>query len=78
MRLIDSHNRYGCQYNIPSTSEVTAFIVGDLGPENFGRDIIVDYTRQGLQRITELHPSLMAMQYPLIFPYGGDGCRPRI
>jgi hypothetical protein len=29
----------------------------------------------GLQRINELHPSYMTLQYPLLFPYGEDGFR---
>lgn len=32
----------------------------------------------GPQRISDLHPSLMAMQYPLLFPHGEDGYRLRI
>nr|CAD1844330.1 unnamed protein product [Ananas comosus var. bracteatus] len=30
---------------------------------------------EGLKRITDLHPSFMAMQYPILFPYGEDGFR---
>jgi hypothetical protein len=35
----------------------------------------VDSNEGGLQRINELHPSYMAMQYPFLFPYGKDGFR---
>jgi hypothetical protein len=35
----------------------------------------VDSKEGGLQRINELHPSYMALQYPLLFPYGEDGFR---
>ncbi|PIA32902.1 hypothetical protein AQUCO_04300087v1 [Aquilegia coerulea] len=52
---------------------VVALIVGDGGEVVDHRDIIVEKRTGGLQRITELHPSYMAMQYPLIFPYGEDG-----
>ncbi|XP_073364787.1 uncharacterized protein [Aegilops tauschii subsp. strangulata] len=31
-----------------------------------------------IHRISELHPSYMSMQYPLLFPYGEDGFRPEI
>ncbi|KAJ0458162.1 hypothetical protein HanIR_Chr15g0782001 [Helianthus annuus] len=27
-----------------------------------------------LKRISELHPSYLALQYPILFPYGDDGC----
>lgn len=60
---------------MPCCSEVAALIVGDLDEENVHRNIIVEHRREGLQRISELHPSFMAMRYPLLFPYGEDGYR---
>jgi hypothetical protein len=27
----------------------------------------------GSQRISDIHPKLMLLQYPLLFPYGEDG-----
>ena len=47
--------------------------MGDLTEENFKRDIIVELRKNGLQRISNLHPSFMFMTYPLIHPYGEDG-----
>ncbi|KAL4606240.1 hypothetical protein ACB092_09G087600 [Castanea dentata] len=66
------------QYNLPNTSEVAAIIVGDLNTENCERDIIVENQSSGLQRIYGSHLSYMALQYPLLFPYGEDGYRPDI
>ena len=63
------------QYNIPTTSEVTGLIIGDLTDTNFQREVIVENRKIGLQRITDLHPSFMSMTYPLIHPYGEDGYR---
>ncbi|WOH15530.1 hypothetical protein DCAR_0935071 [Daucus carota subsp. sativus] len=37
------------------------------------RDVIVEDIKTGLQRITNIHPKLMALQYPLLFPGGEDG-----
>ncbi|KAG6672053.1 hypothetical protein I3842_16G038000 [Carya illinoinensis] len=37
-------------------------------------DIFVEY-KGGLKMINELHPPYMALQYPLLFPYGEDGFR---
>ena len=37
------------------------------------RDIIVSIKNKGLQRITIFHPAYMALQYPLLFPYGERG-----
>jgi len=48
-------------------------LVGD-GTENFGsRDVIIQKRDGTLQRINETHPSYMALQYSLLFPYGTDG-----
>ena len=71
--LIGSQSSDGREQNIPTCSEVAAIIVGDLSDENIHRDIIVEKRSGLLQRINELHPKFMALQYPLLFPYGEDG-----
>ncbi|CAL4998052.1 unnamed protein product [Urochloa decumbens] len=78
LRLIHKRPKDGRQYNLPSTSEVAALIIGDHDTAGDEFDIIVETNDRMLQRISELHPSYMSMQYPLIFPYGEDGFRPRI
>ena len=60
---------------MPTCSEVAAIIVGDISEENMHRDIIIENRSGLLQRINEVHPKFMAMQYPLLFPYGEDGFR---
>ncbi|PWA88583.1 hypothetical protein CTI12_AA119540 [Artemisia annua] len=50
------------QYNTPSVSEVAALITNDFGQVIPSRDIIVNYKDTGKQRISELHPSYMALQ----------------
>jgi hypothetical protein len=75
IRLIGTRGPNERQYNIPTSSEVAAVIVGDFSVESSNRDIIVEHTSSGLQRISELHPSFMSLQYPLLFPYGEDGFR---
>ncbi|KAK1565724.1 hypothetical protein Q3G72_033350 [Acer saccharum] len=72
LRLMRSHYNDSNVYNLPTGSEVAALIVGDLD-DNVMSDVIVEHKSDGLQRISELHPSFMAMQYPLLFPYGEDG-----
>ncbi|XP_057248262.1 uncharacterized protein LOC125493694 [Beta vulgaris subsp. vulgaris] len=64
----------GRTYNLPTTSEVAALIVGDIDSAD-KRDIIIETKGGKLQQISELHPSYLAMQYPLLFPYGEDGFR---
>ncbi|GKB88151.1 ATP-dependent DNA helicase PIF1 [Tanacetum coccineum] len=41
-------------------------------------DIVVDSKDGGLKRILELYPSYMALQYPLLFPYGEEGFHEKI
>ncbi|XP_049381178.1 uncharacterized protein LOC125845678 [Solanum stenotomum] len=75
IRILSERTQDGRQYNIPTTSEVAELIVGDLTDANFQRDVIVEHRKNGLQRITDLHPSFMSMNYPLIHPYGEDRYR---
>ncbi|KAF3957708.1 hypothetical protein CMV_017305 [Castanea mollissima] len=75
LRLIGSRTTDGREYNLPTCSEIAAIIIGDIGAENAHRDIIAELKEGGLQRINVLHPSYMALQYPLLFPYGEDGFR---
>jgi hypothetical protein len=75
LRLIESRLTDGRVQNLPTCSKIAAIIVGDIGVDNAYRDVIVDYKEGGLQRINELHPSFMSLQYPLLFPYGEDGYR---
>uniref|UniRef100_A0A453C8N7 Helitron helicase-like domain-containing protein n=2 Tax=Aegilops tauschii subsp. strangulata TaxID=200361 RepID=A0A453C8N7_AEGTS len=78
LRLINKRSKDGRQYNLPSASEVAALIIGEQDGENNEFDIITETKDRMLQRILELHPSYMSMQYPLLFPYGEDGFRPEI
>ncbi|GJR11205.1 putative PIF1 DNA helicase/replication protein A1-like protein [Tanacetum coccineum] len=75
LRLIGTRNRDGRQYNLPTASEVAALIVGDFDSTKHNRDIILLQQDGDLKRISELHPSYLAMQYPLFFPYAEDGYR---
>nr|GEU45307.1 hypothetical protein [Tanacetum cinerariifolium] len=62
--------RTGCQYNLPTALEFAALIPGD-GNSIESRDVIVEEhgnkeNRNGVKRISLLHPSFMALQYPLL------------
>jgi hypothetical protein len=76
LRLIADRKTDGRIYNQPTVSEVAALIVGDID-EADERDIIIQSQGGQLQRIDEFHASYLAYQYPLIFPYGEDGYRPK-
>ncbi|GKC60024.1 hypothetical protein Tco_1087622, partial [Tanacetum coccineum] len=49
-------------------SEVAALITKDFGDGIPSRDIVVHNRDEGPQRISELHTTYMALQYPLLFP----------
>ncbi|XP_042055868.1 uncharacterized protein LOC121800363 [Salvia splendens] len=75
LRLLGKRGRDGRTYNLPSVSEVAVLVVGDSDEALGDRDIIVVEKSGQLQRISELHPSYLPLQYPLLFPYGEDGYR---
>ncbi|GKB84179.1 DNA helicase PIF1, ATP-dependent [Tanacetum coccineum] len=60
------------QYNAPTVSEVAAFIINDFEDAHPIRDIVVDRKDTRPQQVSELHPSYMALQYPLLFSYGEE------
>ncbi|KAK3003566.1 hypothetical protein RJ639_018901 [Escallonia herrerae] len=67
LRLLECRASDGRLNNMPNADEVAGLIPGsDLSNP---RDIIVDDRAVGLKRISTLHPSFMAMQYPVLFPY---------
>ncbi|XP_035830917.1 uncharacterized protein LOC110928419 [Helianthus annuus] len=61
LRLKANRSKDGRTYNLPTSSEVASLIR------------VVESKKDGLQRISELHPSYLALQYPLLFPFGEDG-----
>ncbi|XP_058727157.1 uncharacterized protein LOC131598591 [Vicia villosa] len=74
LKLIADRKKDGRTYNQPTVSEVAALIVGDVDIGS-KRDIILERQSGRLKRISEFHPSYLALQYPLLFPYGEDGFR---
>ncbi|CAH1439951.1 unnamed protein product [Lactuca virosa] len=73
LKIIGRRDRDGRTYNLPTDSEVAALIIGDISDSVENRDIVVETKSGFLQRISELHPSYLPLQYPLLFPYGDDG-----
>ncbi|XP_022003820.2 uncharacterized protein LOC110901291 [Helianthus annuus] len=72
LRLIGKRSKDGRTYNLPEASEVAALVVGDITQAVENRDIVVKTKTGRIERISELHPSYLALQYPLLFPYGDD------
>ncbi|KAL5122957.1 ATP-dependent DNA helicase PIF1 [Glycine soja] len=77
LKLISDRQTDGRLYNLPNASEVAALIVGDEHTTN-NRDIIIEKQTGMLQRINELHPAYLPLQYPLLYPHGEDGYKPNI
>ncbi|XP_022027109.2 uncharacterized protein LOC110928403 [Helianthus annuus] len=75
LRLIGIREKDGRTYNLPTCGEVAALIVGDIANTINNRDIVIETRTGTLKRISELHPSYLALQYPILFPYGDDGYR---
>ncbi|XP_076952024.1 uncharacterized protein LOC143625625 [Bidens hawaiensis] len=75
LKTIGTRQKDARTYNLPTTSEVAALIVGDIGDAIDKRDIIVTTQGGSLKCISELHPSYLPLQYHIFFPYGDDGYR---
>ncbi|KAH9615177.1 hypothetical protein KSS87_021182 [Heliosperma pusillum] len=75
IRLISRRDTDGRTYNRPTASEVAGLIEWDIGPNMEKRDIIMQKECGRLQRISELNPLYIPLQYPLLFPFGEDGFR---
>ncbi|MDV3166741.1 MAG: hypothetical protein Q8807_03825, partial ['Waltheria sp.' little leaf phytoplasma] len=75
LRLLGQRSRADRVYSEPASSEIAALIVGDEDTLANDRDIIVEDRFEGVKRISSLHPLYMAMQYPILFPFGEDGYR---
>ena len=77
LRLVLASERTtdGRTHNLPTEKDVAALIPGDFSMTFEKRDIVIESTTGKLQRISELHPAYLPLQYPLLFPYGEDGFR---
>ncbi|XP_074351616.1 uncharacterized protein LOC141690740 [Apium graveolens] len=68
----------GRENHVGTSDEVVGIMVGDVDETDGSRDIIIHSKIKGLKRISDIHPKLMALQYLLLFPHGGDGFHKKI
>lgn len=68
-----SRSTSGRENHITPSDEVAILMVGDSDPSCEDCDIVVSSKTSGLQQISTLHPLMMSLQYPLLFPRGEDG-----
>jgi hypothetical protein len=73
LRIVGSSSDDPRVYSPPTAPELAALIVGDLDADRCKFDIVVELEDGRLKRISPLHPALMSLQYPLLFPYGDKG-----
>ncbi|PWZ45600.1 hypothetical protein Zm00014a_017675 [Zea mays] len=73
IRIIGAREGDPVQYNMPTTDDLAMLVIGDFSLDTFKRDIIIETRNSELRRISSLHPAYMALQYPLLFPYGERG-----
>ena len=74
MIIYNDRTQNSHRYERPTSSDVAALMIGDgydIEPSN--RDILLHSHEEGLQRISELHPSYDPLHYVLLFPNGDDG-----
>ncbi|XP_024013171.1 uncharacterized protein LOC112087487 [Eutrema salsugineum] len=71
--LIANRNKDARTHNMPTSTEVAALIPGDFQEGMDIRDIVLETKHGNLRRISELYVGYLALQYPLLFPYGEDG-----
>ncbi|GKC56904.1 DNA helicase [Tanacetum coccineum] len=61
------------EYELP-TGDMLGAIVYEPGPDtDMDFDIVIEQRIGQPQRVSKLHPSYMALQFPLLFVYGEDG-----
>ncbi|XP_057745296.1 uncharacterized protein LOC130963164 [Arachis stenosperma] len=73
LRLLGKRRKDGRRYNFSSIDEVAALIVGDFDIDKVDRDIVDETQSRRLQKINQLNPAYLELQYPLLFSYGEDG-----
>lgn len=78
IKLKVSRSESGRENHVGPSDEVAGIMVGDMDETDGSRDIIIDSHVKGLERISDIHPKLMALQYPILFPHGCDGFHKKI
>jgi hypothetical protein len=73
IRLQGTIPDHGTHFSLPAASELAALLIDGLTTETHTLDIVVQTRAGDCKHIHPIHPSLMALQYPLLFPYGDVG-----
>jgi hypothetical protein len=73
IRFVGAREGDPVQYSLPTTDQLAMLVVGDFSLDTFQRDIVIQTRSGDLEHISSLHPAFMALQYPLLFPFGERG-----
>ncbi|CAN1141623.1 hypothetical protein LINPERPRIM_LOCUS25602 [Linum perenne] len=73
IKLTAGRNHDGREYDLPTADELAILVVDETGEDTYQPDVVVQHLSNELERVSFRHPSLMALQYPILFPYGKDG-----
>ena len=73
IRLFGSTDTSADRYSLPAVNELAALLVGDMSSSTQPFDIIVESRQGRFKRVPPIHPAVMALQYPILFPYGENG-----
>ncbi|PWZ38835.1 hypothetical protein Zm00014a_015960 [Zea mays] len=67
LNMLDEHNKLVAAFRFAKER------LDEEGNQKFKYDVLVHARDGGLKHVSCLHPSYMALQYPLLFPYGDRG-----
>ncbi|XP_040385740.1 uncharacterized protein LOC102722064 isoform X3 [Oryza brachyantha] len=73
IKLIGSGHSQSDRYSLPTASELAALIIPGASCEASKFDVIVQKNSGQLCQLSPIHPALLSLQYPLLFPYGDVG-----
>lgn len=75
IKLIGSGHSQSDRYSLPTAFELAALIIPAASSELSKFDVVVQKHSGQLCQLSPIHPALMSLQYPLLFPYGDVGFR---
>ncbi|WVZ59158.1 hypothetical protein U9M48_009350, partial [Paspalum notatum var. saurae] len=73
IKLVGKVDVPGDRFSLPAAPELAGLLIGGLSLDVSSFDIVVESHSSHLKHVSPIHPSLMALQYPLLFPYGDVG-----
>jgi len=73
IKLFGSSDTSADRYSLPAVNEFAALLVGDMSSSTHPCDMVLESQQGRFTRVSPIHPALMALQYPILFPYGDKG-----